>query len=175
MVVAYDDSVPGEGTAYRQLADMTTAEPVADGFDVDVDHEERVYMLEAHTPLPDPQLGAVLLAGRAWNGSVSTDMLLPLDADLQIGPGCDSADDPFCWYQYITEGSASSYLMSEGATCLDTTHQVVVSTTVEFDDEESPGYFMAFSYNDSLEMAPFLSESQGLVTASEWPIDIVCH
>jgi hypothetical protein len=175
MVVAYDDVVPGEGSSYRHLADMTTAQPVADGFDVDVDHEERVYMLEAHTALPDPQLGAVLLAGRAWNGSLSTDMVLPLDADLQIGAGCDSADDPFCWYQYINDGSASSYLMSEGAGCLDTTHRVFVGTTVDFEAEESPGYFMAFSYEESLEMAPFLSEDQGLITASAWPIDVVCH
>ncbi len=175
MVIQYDDTVPAEGTSYGQLADMTSAQPVADGFDVEIDHEERVSMLEAHTPLPDPLLGAVLLAGRAWNGSQSTDMVLPLDADLQIGPGCDSADNPFCWYQYINAGSASSYLMSEGAACIDTTHRVVVGTTVNFVDDESPGYFTAFSYGDSLEMAPFLSASQGLITANIWPIDAVCH
>jgi len=175
IVIEYDDAIPGEGSSYSQLADMTTAIRVDDGIDVDVDHEERVYLLEAHTPLPDPQLGAVLLAGRAWNGTASTDMVLPLDSDLQIGPGCDSAENPFCWYQYFNEGSSSSYLMSEGGACIDTTNQVVVGATVNFEDDESPGYFMAFSYNDSLDMTPFLSESQGLIKASLWPVDVVCH
>jgi len=175
MVVAYDDAVPGEGTAYGQLADMSSAAPVADGFDVDADYETRVTMLEAHTPLPDPQLGAVLLAGRAWNGSQSTDMVLPLNSDLQLGPGCDTAENPFCWYRYISSGSAASYLMSEGAACIDTTHRVVVGATVNLEDESARGYFMAFSYGESLEMAPYLTESQGLVTASAWPIDTVCH
>ena len=171
----YPSVVPAEGTRYAQLADMTQVSPVADGFDLSVDHEERPSLLEAHTALPDPSTGAVFLTARAWSGSSSTDLVTPLDADLALGPGCGDLSDPFCFYRYYSGGEAGFELMSDGEACLDATHKVVVGTTVDFLDEESEGSVVFFRYEDDLSMSPWLSESGGNLTAGIYPISLGCH
>jgi hypothetical protein len=175
MVISYDDAIPGEGTAYGQLADMVSATAIVDGFDVDVDYEERVTMLEVHGGLRDPHTNAVFVNGRAWNGSMSTDAVLAMDAGLTITASCGDANDPFCWYEAVSDGNSGSDMYSDSASCLDSTHQVYVGTAIDMWDDKSRGRFMTFSYSEDLTMAPYLTEDGNQVIAGVLPVAVVCH
>ena len=175
MAFSYGDAVPGEGTAYRELADLTQVEKLEDGFDLSVDYEERRTLLEAHTALPDLENGLVFLAGRAWNGTQSTDMMVPMDQDLQLLPGCTEDENGWCWLRGYYDSEPDSYLMSEGAACIDTTNQVIVTTSVDFLSGESNGEMVLFSYESNGAMTPLLMDDGSNPAASIYPVETVCH
>jgi hypothetical protein len=175
MAFSYDQSIPGENNAYSDWADLTQVRKIEDGFDVSIPFEERTNLLEAHTALPDRENGLVFLAGRAWNGTASSDVILPLDEDLQLLTGCADDDDGFCWLQSYSDGSPNGYLSSEGAACIDTENQVILTTTVDFFDDEGKGQLALFSYQDNGKMTPLLKSDGSNPTASVYPVDAVCH
>jgi hypothetical protein len=175
MAFSYGDVVPGEGTAYRELADLTQVAKLEDGFDLSVDHEERRTLLEAHTALPDIENGLVFLAGRAWNGTQSTDMIVPLDEDLQLLPGCTDDENGWCWLRGYYDHEPASYLMSEGAACIDTTNQVIVTTSVDYLSGESNGEIVLFSYASDGAMTPLLMDDGSNPAASVYPVEALCH
>ena len=175
MAFSYPDAIPAGATSYGDLADLGGVTKLEDAFDVSVSHEERPYLLEAHTALPDSDKGLVFLAGRAWNGDASTDLILPLDENLDFLDGCEDDENGWCWLYHYTDGNPGAYLYSEGAACIDTSNQVVVSTTVDFFDDESNGQIVLFSYEANGKMTPLLKSDGKNPTASVYPIDTVCH
>ena len=175
MAFSYGDAVPGANVAYSDLADLSQVSKIEDGFDVSVDHEERIYLLEAHTALPDLEKGLVFLAGRAWNGTASTDLILPLDQDLQLLTGCAEDDNGFCWLRGYSNNEPISRLYSEGAACIDTKNQVILTTAIDNFDEEANGQLVLFSYEDDGQMTPLLKSDGSNPMASVYPVDAVCH
>ncbi|MEC7242226.1 MAG: hypothetical protein VXW32_13415 [Myxococcota bacterium] len=135
----YDGVVPGANTSFAQLADMSTVEKLEDAFDVSVSHEERPYLLESHGAVVDPEEELVFLAGRAWNGTASTDLVLSLGSNLEDLGACPEEDKGWCWLKSHYDGQPGSYLMSEGSNCIDTSNNVLLATSVDLQDDEGAG------------------------------------
>jgi hypothetical protein len=175
MAFSYPDAIPGKGSAYGDLADIGQVSKIEDAFDISVSHEERPYLLEAHTALPDLDNGLVFLAGRAWNGSASTDLILPLDQDLEFLDGCEDDENGWCWLYHYSNSNPGAYLYSEGSACIDTTHQVILTTTIDLFDDEGNGQLLLFSYEANGRMSPMLKTNGSNPVASVYPVDAACH
>jgi hypothetical protein len=113
--------------------------------------------------------------GRAWNGRASTDLVLSLDDSLQELEACPDQDKGWCWLRNYAGGSPSSYLMSEGSSCIDVTHNVLVNTTVDLADDEGNGQVALYSYTSSGRMTPMLKADGSNARASVYPVDAACH
>ena len=175
MAFSYDGVVPGPQTAYSQLADMTSVTKLEDAFDVSVSHEERPYLLESHGAVADVEDELLFVSGRAWNGTASTDLVLSMNSDLEDLGACPDQDDGWCWLRSYSSGEPGSYLMAEGANCVDQTNNVLVTTTVDLEDGEGAGQLMLFSYDSAGKMSPMLKSSGSNPVASVYPVDAVCH
>jgi hypothetical protein len=65
--------------------------------------------------------------------------------------------------------------MSEGAACIDTTNQVIVTTSVDYLSGESNGEIVLFSYASNGAMTPLLMDDGSNPAASVYPVEALCH
>jgi hypothetical protein len=130
---SYDPVVPGEGTRYHQLSDMSGISMIADGLDVDVFYEDRVSLLYAYQPMPDPLTGDVYLSASAWNGSEATQVFVGYTDALALGESCGpgSGTEDLCFWRNTSDGVPSTYLNGEGVGCLDWTHHQAVGVSID--------------------------------------------
>ena len=171
----YDDAVPGTGTAFSQLANVSNVEKLEDSFDVSVSHEERPYLLESHGAVVDVEDGLLFLAGRAWNGTASTDLVLALDEGLDDLESCPEEDNGWCWLMSYYDGQPGTNLMSEGANCVDATNNVLLATSVDLQDDEGAGQLHLYSYAADGAMTRLLKADGSNPGAAVYPVDAVCH
>lgn len=171
----YNAVVPGKDTAFSQLGSMVDVEKLEDSFDVSVSHEERPYLLEAHGAVVDVEEDLLLMAGRAWNGTASTDLVFALGSSLEDLGSCPTEDNGWCWLKSYYDGQPGSHLMSEGSNCVDSTNNVLVATSVDLQDDEGRGQLHLYAYESDGRMTPLLKEDGSNPGADVYPVDAVCH
>jgi hypothetical protein len=178
IVLEYDAVLPGEGQTWGELAD-TSFQVLADPYDVTVDYESRPYLLNAFTPLPDMENGAVFFLAQAWNNNynATVDLVVPMSSDtLSLGPGCNDYEGTGCWGLNYYNHSASQFLAyTDGAACVDRTHKVVVTTTIDVTFGEDPGLALLYQYDDELVMTPWLTEDGNTLSVGVSAIGAACH
>jgi hypothetical protein len=148
---------------------------IVDGFDVDQAPQDWDNLLGAYDAIPVPDSDAVMFIAEAWNGTMASSIVIPLDGALTPQTGCGDYAGAGCFYQGWVNGSASSYQRTDGAACVDGTHGVVVGTSVSENGEGEPGGVHLFRYDEALVMTPWPTESGGGLAASGLPIATVCH
>jgi hypothetical protein len=175
MVLDYPDPIPAGSTVYADVASHADLVMVPDWFDVDQDIDARAHLLDGFTPLPDPDSGAVFFLANAWNGTMSTALVVPMDAQLEAQAGCGDYEGIGCWLQSHYGGSAGSYVLTDGAACADWTNGVVAATSYDQYDATAPGALHLFSFDHDLGMEPWLEEDGSDLGTGGMPIALVCH
>ncbi len=148
---------------------------VDDYFDLSIPVEDRPNLLDAYSILPDTSTGNSYFVADAWNGTESSALVIGLTSELEPAAGCSAFEGFGCWIQYFFDGEAGSQLRTDGAACLDTTHEVVVATSIAQYSEEEPGMLHFFKIQSDLQMVPWLQESNKSLTAGALPVAVVCH
>ncbi len=171
-VSATEDACPPRA-GYDDLAKLD------DFFDVDKEVDQRPNLLDAFTAIPDPRTGDVYLSASAWDGTRASAIVVALDEDLRIGPGCQDfgeGEERFgCFYRLHTDGQPGSHVLTEDASCLDHTNGVFVGTSVGLDPAADQGGMHFFRSTPSLGMEPWLPEDGSTLQAGVSPIVAVCH
>jgi hypothetical protein len=171
----YPDVIPAGSTKYSDLASHDDVTFLADFFDVEEPLEDRSNLLDAFTPLSDPESGNVMFVAGAWNGVAATSLVVPMTPDLDVHTGCGAYEGFGCWLQSHYGGSPGSYMYTDGAACADWTHGVMVSTSYDVYDESSPGLLHLFSFDGAFAMEPWLTDQGSDLAAGGLPIGVVCH
>ncbi len=171
----YPAVIPGGATGYGQLASHADLVVVEDWFDVDVELDDRSHLLDGFTPLPDPQSGAVMFVANAWNGTVSTSLVVPMSHGLEARTGCGDYEGIGCWFQSHYGGSAGSYQLTDGAACVDWTRGVMVGSSYDVYSATAPGMLHLFRFEALNNMEPWLEEDGGDPVAGGLPIALICH
>jgi hypothetical protein len=174
MAWSYDGFIPGEGARYTDGADATTMESIPDGVDVSVPVSERVNIIDGYTPLPDSNTGQVMYLVGSHDGTTLLGALIPFGADLEMDPGCEGEDSPRCWMQPYRDGEARPALLTEGAACLDPTHQVV-STSVYLYESDSPSEVLFHRYDAAGNVSPWVPSDGDSPPGPALGIAMVCH
>ena len=178
IVLEYDAVLPGAGETWAELADPSF-QVLADPYDVTVDYETRPYMINAFTPLPDMENGAVFFLGQTWNDRYNAlaDLLVPMFSDtLSVGPGCNAYEGTGCWGLNFYDHDASQFLAyTDGAACVDRAHKVVVTTTIDLLSGEDPGLALLYQYDNDLVMTPWLTEDGNTLAVGVNAIGAACH
>jgi hypothetical protein len=175
IVLEYPATMPTASQGYGAAASMSQITVVADPFDVDTPSDQRPNLLDAYEPAVDLQRGHVLLSGGAWNGTMSTAIMVGINKDLTLGSGCDAFEGFGCWYQSYSSRSPGSYLPTDGAACVDYAHRVAVGTSIDAYDETQPGMANFFQYTEDLVMSAWLPADGGNLAAGGLPVSAVCH
>ena len=154
---------------------MFDLEMIPDGFDVDLNPSDWDNLLGAFRVLPMATSDSVMFIANAWNGSMPSAAVIPLDGSLSPQAGCGDYAGKGCFYQGFFGGNAGTYSQTDGAACLDETHKVVVGTSYDNTGEEQPGGLHFFRYESTLNMTKWIAEDGGGISASGLPIGAECH
>lgn len=176
IVVRYPDDIPTGGASYGQFASMTDLSVVADPFDVDLPLDQRPHLLDAHTPVPDPETGALFLVGSSWNGTASTSLVLSMPESLDaLDEGCGAFEGFGCWYRSYASASPVSYQLTDGAACADRTHKAFVGMSYDVYDETNPGMLHVFAYDDTRDLSVWLPDGGGNLATGGLTVSLACH
>ena len=167
-VVGSEEECPG-------LFTMFDLEMIPDGFDVDKNPSEWNNLLGAFAVLPMATSDAVMFIANAWNGSLASAAVFPLDGTLSPQEGCGDYGGTGCFYRGFFEGNAITYAQTDGAACLDEKHNVVVGTSYEPSAETQSGGLHFFQFDATLSMTKWIAKDGGGVQASGLPIGAECH
>jgi hypothetical protein len=175
MILSYLPAYPAPavGCPARPGYDSFTVNP--DFFDVDVPVEDRPNLLDAFVALPDVFTGGLFLLADAWNGTGPSAIAISMDPLLDVVASCGAFEGFGCWVQSWFGGNAGSHLRTDGAACLDTTHKVLVASSIDAYNEEDPGYLHFFRYDANLALEPWLTAEGGNVKAGALPVALACH
>jgi hypothetical protein len=171
----YPADIPSSSGSYASLATHGDLVMVEDWFDVDVDLKDRTYLLDGFTPVPDPASGSLFFLANAWNGTMSTALVVPMDQDLQAREGCGDHDGIGCWVMSHHGGSAGSYRLTDGAACADWTHGVMAATSYDPYSATTPGILHLYSFDGAGLMEPLLDADGDDLSTGGMPIALVCH
>ncbi len=176
IALSYPADVPVGGAAYGDYAEMSDLSVVADPFDVDLPLDQRPHLLDAFTPVPDPELDALFFVGSTWNGTAATSMVLSMPGTLDaIDTGCSAFEDFGCWYRSYSSSTPNAFMRTDGAACADFTQQVFVGSSVDALDETNPGLLHFFQYDGARNLDVWLPDDGGDVLAGALPISLMCH
>lgn len=176
IALRYPQGVPQNGARYGDAYGHQDLEAVEDFFDVSEPVAERPNLLDAFKPVVDPVRGDVLLVANAWNGSMSSTLVVPLSfPELQAAESCGEYEGFGCFYRGYADGNAVSYKQTDGAACFDATRRILVGTSIQPSSPDDPGLTHLFAVDDELGMAPLLSATGGNLAMSGLPIVAACH
>lgn len=147
---------------------------IADGFDVSQEPADWDNLLGAYDVIPISGSDALMFICNAWMGAAASTIVIPLDGDLNPQTGCGDYAGNGCFYRGYASGNPMSYVQTDGASCVDSTHSVVVGTGVGT-PEDDPGSLIFFQYDENLDMNPWLTADGKNPTASGLPIGAECH
>ncbi len=178
IVIDYPADIPTGDASFSDFASMSDLSFVDDGFDVDQPLDERPNLLGAFVTAVDEENGAVFMSSNAWNGSASMAAVTAFNPDASLSPSCnDVPGEGFgCFLRGYLNGDPVSYKRTDGAMCVDSTHQRVVATAIGGDGSD-PGSVHVFSYDRTnlATMSAQLPAGGGNLTVSLLPIAAVCH
>lgn len=175
MAYSYPADVPRFGAKYGDFAGTADFQKISDPFDLTVPLEERPNLLEGYDTDIDVNTGAVFMSADAWNGTASTALIAGFSSDLQsLAVGCNEHEGFGCFVRYVSDDVASGYQRTDGSMCTDSTHNVVVATSVATDETE-PGLAHFYKYDQSLGMTRWNPETGRSLVASSLPVGAVCH
>ena len=96
------------------LFNMFDLEKIEDGFDVDQNPSDWNNLLGAFRVLPMAQTGAVMFVANAWNGTLASVVVFPLDGSLSPQEGCGDYAGTGCFFQPLIGGIGSGYSQTDG-------------------------------------------------------------
>ena len=156
--------------------------PLPDFLDVDAPRTTRPHLLSARSVLTEPKTGQLFLIGAAWSGETPAALVVPMNAQLQPGPGCGhytapGAESGFgCFFYRFESGVAAELMQSDGVACLDPTHGVVVGTSTGASGQLGSALLTTWSYDTAtLSMSPQVPAGGVSVGMGALPIAAVCH
>jgi len=175
IVFDYPADIPRDGARYSDFAGLDDLTMVADAFDVDLPGDQRQNLLDAYVPALDLETGNLFMSADTWNGSASTAIVAAFTGTtLALATGCDDFEGFGCFVRSYTSGTPSTFLRTDGATCVDWTHSVVVATSVAT-KEIDPGQAHFMSYDGALGMSAWLPAGGGNTVIGSLPVSAVCH
>ncbi len=175
IVLEYPAALPSTTAGYHELAQISDVVKLQGPFNVDTPMDQRPNIIDAFMPTVDLARGHIFLSAGAYSEMVNPALAVAVTKDLQLAPGCKDQEDFGCWYQSYYDGAPSLKATTDGATCVDWEHKIMVGTTVALGNETQPGTVLFFSYEDDLTMSPPLPEGGGDLSAGALPISAVCH
>lgn len=175
MAFDYPPAVPGAPGECPARPDYDSLLKVDDFFDIDTPVEDRPNLLDGFVAMPDLTAGHTFLLAAAWNGKASSAIVVPMSQELNVAAGCKAFEGFGCWLRAFMNGIAGAHLNTDGAACLDSTHSVVVATSISDFADGAPGSIHFFHWQDGLTMSKWLTEKQGNITAGNLPVAAVCH
>jgi hypothetical protein len=175
IVLEYPAVLPTASVGYSKLAKLGDLKVVSDPFDVDAPYDQRPNLLDAYQPAIDLDQGHIFLSSSAYMGMGPGAIMTAITPGMQLGKGCEDFEGFGCWYRHFFEGTEGSHMLTDGATCVDWVHKVVVGTSIDTSDETNPGAVHFFRYQPDLSMSKWVPASGTTLAAGGHPVAAVCH
>jgi 6-phosphogluconolactonase (cycloisomerase 2 family) len=176
IVFEYPAALPTASAGYSQLAKVTDLKVLADPFDVDKPLDQRPNLLGSYVPTVDLQRGHVFMSAAAYMGTGLGAIMVGITSGLKLAKGCDAFEGFGCWYKSYFGGKAGAHQRTDGATCVDYTHKVVVGTSIDAMDETQPGAIHLFRYTPAdLSTSVWTPAKGSNLTAGGLPVAAACH
>lgn len=175
IVLEYPAALPTASAGYGDLAQISDVKKLQGPFDVDTPVEDRPNIIDAFMPAVDLERGHIFLSAGAYGEIANPAIAVAVSKDLELAPGCKDHEEFGCFYQSYYDGTPVLKAFTDGATCVDWVHRVMVGTTVTAGNETAPGTVIFFKYEEDLSMSPLLPEGGGDLAAGALPVGAVCH
>lgn len=179
MAFVYGTVVGRAAEPCPERPDHDSFHPTSDFFDLSDEDPDRPTLVETFDVIPDPTTGNSFLVANVVVDSVETSVIIPQGLDLNPGPACEhwEATEGLSMGCLLRghEGSVpTSYETTYGASCLDSTHGVFVTSSYDTEGAE-PGRLHLFRYEPDLTMEPWLPAGGDSLPTGVLPVSAVCH